>query len=111
MLGSSFEFDDAVQDTLVRAWCALDGFEGRASLRSWRHRIATNVCLDMRRARSGRAGPREVAWLEPDRVGGRRSARRRLAADLRDRSQGGSPTPWPGHLRTVRPDGRPSRPT
>jgi RNA polymerase sigma-70 factor, ECF subfamily len=55
MLGSSFEADDAVQETMVRAWKNLDGFEGRSSARSWLYRIATNVCLDMLRSRQRRA--------------------------------------------------------
>ncbi|HEX2192515.1 MAG TPA: sigma-70 family RNA polymerase sigma factor [Acidimicrobiales bacterium] len=55
MLGSVFEADDAVQETMVRAWRAMDGFEGRSSLRSWIYRIATNVCLDMLRGRERRA--------------------------------------------------------
>src|SRR5688572_29828702 len=55
MLGSTFEADDAVQDTMVKAWRAADGFEGRSSVRSWLYRIATNVCLDMLRGRQRRA--------------------------------------------------------
>ena len=82
MLGSPFEAEDAVQDTLLRAWRSLDRFEGRSALRSWLYRIATNVCLDMlggkeRRARPMDLGPArdpdgpvgeilpEVTWVEP----------------------------------------------
>jgi RNA polymerase sigma-70 factor (ECF subfamily) len=82
MLGSPFEAEDAVQDTLLRAWRALERFEGRASLRSWLYRIATNVCLDMLDGRERRARPMdlnearsphgpigeilpEVTWIEP----------------------------------------------
>jgi RNA polymerase sigma-70 factor (ECF subfamily) len=82
MLGSPAEAEDAVQDTLLRAWRALERFEGRSSVRSWLYRIATNVCLDMldgrqRRARPMDLGPArppdgpigkilpEVTWLEP----------------------------------------------
>ena len=82
MLGSPVEAEDAVQDTMMRAWRSLDRFEGRAQLRSWLYRIATNVCLDMldgrkRRARPMDLGPArdpqsvldrglpEVTWIEP----------------------------------------------
>jgi RNA polymerase sigma-70 factor (ECF subfamily) len=81
MLGSPFDAEDAVQDTLLRAWRSLDRFEGRAALRSWLYRIATNVCLDMlqgskRRARPMDLGPAgepvaenlrtpDVPWLQP----------------------------------------------
>src|SRR5213079_291555 len=82
MLGSPFEAEDAVQETLLRAWRSLDRFEGRASLRSWLYRIATNVCLDLLKGRERRARPMdlgpsrepeaanlnslpEVTWIEP----------------------------------------------
>jgi RNA polymerase sigma-70 factor, ECF subfamily len=81
MLGSAFDAEDAVQDTMVRAWRSLDGFDGRASLRTWLYRIATNVCLDALAARERRVRPMEerepgsvddplearprTHWLEP----------------------------------------------
>ncbi|GII99845.1 RNA polymerase sigma-70 factor (ECF subfamily) [Sediminihabitans luteus] len=57
MLGSSFEADDAVQDTFVRAWRSYERFEGRSSLRSWLYRIATNVCFDALAGRQRRERP------------------------------------------------------
>jgi RNA polymerase sigma-70 factor (ECF subfamily) len=82
MLGSAFEAEDAVQETMLRAWRSVERFEGRSALRTWLYRIATNVCLDMlngkeRRARPMDLGPArtadaplgdvlpEVTWIEP----------------------------------------------
>src|ERR1700749_655207 len=81
MLGSPFDAEDAVQETFIRAWRGIDRFEGRAALRSWLYRIATNVCLDMLNGREKRARPMDlgparepvignlntpdVPWLQP----------------------------------------------
>ena len=82
MLGSPFEAEDAVQETMLRAWRGLDRFQGRAALRSWLYRIATNVCMDSLNSRNKRARPMdlgpsrepieanlntlpEVTWIEP----------------------------------------------
>ncbi|MGE4054477.1 MAG: RNA polymerase subunit sigma-70, partial [Vicinamibacterales bacterium] len=81
MLGSAFDAEDAVQETMVRAWRNLGRFEERSSVKTWLHRIATNVCLDALSARSRRARPMEEGpagtvedmleerprthWLEP----------------------------------------------
>ena len=80
MLGSLQDAEDALQDTLLSAWQGLDGFEGRASVRTWLYRIATNRCLNARRSASRRlakewdmpaveppepTGFGEIPWLEP----------------------------------------------
>lgn len=82
MLGSAFEAEDAVQETMLRAWRKLDQFEGRAAITSWLYRIATNVCLTMLDGRKRRARPMDIGgpgsavapelgtlpeatWLEP----------------------------------------------
>jgi RNA polymerase sigma-70 factor (ECF subfamily) len=82
MLGSAFEAEDAVQETLIRGWRAIDRFEGRAALKTWLYRIATNVCFDMLKGRQRRARPMdlgpastfntplpaplpEMTWVEP----------------------------------------------
>lgn len=83
MLGSAFEAEDAVQETLLRAWRSFDRFEGRAAIRSWLYRITTNVCLDMLNGKKNRATPMdlgparsadpanlgdplpEITWIEP----------------------------------------------
>jgi RNA polymerase sigma-70 factor (ECF subfamily) len=60
ILGSAFEAEDAVQETFIRAWRAYDKFEGRAALRSWLYKIATNVCFDMKGASQRRARPIDI---------------------------------------------------
>src|SRR5207244_828635 len=80
MLGSFQDAEDALQDTLLAAWQSFGGFEGRASIRTWLYRIATNRCLNARRSASRRPAKEwdvpnveppeptrlgEIVWLEP----------------------------------------------
>jgi len=60
MLGSGSEAEDAVQETMIKAWRNLDRFEGRASLKSWLYKIATNVCVDQLRGPQRRARPMDL---------------------------------------------------
>lgn len=65
MLGSASEAEDAVQETFVRAWRAWERFEGRSSVATWLHRIATNVCIDMNRSPQRRARPVDLGPQRP----------------------------------------------
>src|SRR3982074_1813083 len=59
MMGAGSEAEDAVQETMVRAWASIDRFEGRSSLRTWLYTIANNICIDMLRSPQRRARPME----------------------------------------------------
>src|SRR5688572_15693725 len=98
MLGSAFEAEDAVQETFLRAWRSFDRFEGRAALRSWLYRIATNVCLDMLNGRERRARPMDLG-----------PAREPVEANLNTLSEATWIQPVPDGL--VVPDGDPAEVT
>ena len=96
MLGSSFEAEDAVQETMVRAWNGLDRFMGRSHIRSWLYRICTNVCLDMLASR------RRRAQLIDDHSP-------RIVGSVLEVSPGEAPTTVPSHVDSVGPsDGDPA---
>ena len=67
MLGSFPDADDAVQETMIRAWRGMAGFEGRSAVRTWLHRIATNVCLNLLKERGRRALPMDLGPATPAR--------------------------------------------
>ena len=87
MLGSPFEAEDAVQETMLRAWRALDRFDGRSELGTWLHSIATNVCLDMLKGRRRRAVPMDFG-----------PAQAPLAENLNVRPEATWVLPLPGSL-------------
>ena len=92
MLGSVYDAEDLVQETYVRAWRSYDRFEGRSSMRTWLHRIATNACLTALDGRGRRALPAEAegadGWIGPfpadpaDSVTDRESVRLAFVAGL-----------------------------
>src|SRR5580658_6720821 len=105
MLGSPFDAEDAVQDTMMRAWREHGRFEGRSSLRTWLYRIATNVCIDMLRSRGRRSVPMD---LEPPSTldGGSRS----IGTDRRPRLRSMSMQTFVAiRYSQVRSDERPSK--
>jgi RNA polymerase sigma-70 factor (ECF subfamily) len=95
MLASPFEAEDAVQETFIRAWRGYDRFEGRAALRSWLYRVATNVCLDLLDSRKRRARPMDIG-----------PAREPVAANLSTRPEATWIEPIPDEL--VAPEGDPA---
>jgi len=97
MLASFDDAEDAVQETLLRAWRGRDGFDGSGLFRAWLYRIASNVCLDMLRRSSHRAAVlrsfAEVPWLQPTRTGCWPRRPPRPSSPMRRRSTG-RPSSW-----------------
>jgi RNA polymerase sigma-70 factor (ECF subfamily) len=93
MLASPFEAEDAVQETFLRAWRGYSSFEGRSAIKTWLHRIATNVCLDMLRGRQHRARPMDLG-----------PAREPVEANLRTRPEVTWIEPIPDNLIAAEPD-------
>jgi RNA polymerase sigma-70 factor (ECF subfamily) len=94
MLGSAFDAEDAVQETLTRAWRAYDRFEGRSEIRTWLYRIASNVCFDALRGRQRRALPMEM-------TGATRAADGLIGAPL---PESAFVEPVPGNIVSTHPD-------
>ena len=93
MLGSAFDAEDAVQETLTRAWRSYDRFEGRSEIRTWLYRIASNVCFDALRGRQRRALPMEM-------TGATRAAEGLIGTPL---PESAFVEPAPGNIVSTRP--------
>ncbi|MDQ6772379.1 MAG: sigma-70 family RNA polymerase sigma factor [Candidatus Dormibacteraeota bacterium] len=95
MLASPFDAEDAVQESFMRAWRSRDRYEGRAAVRSWLYRIATNVCLDMLKGKDRRTRPMDLG-----------PAREPVEANLSTRSEATWIEPIPDS--SISPEGDPA---
>ena len=94
MIGSGAEAEDAVQETMVRAWKSVDKLQERAALKAWLFRIANNVCLDMLRSAQRRATPMDMGPSSThDTPLGRAAGRQRVRAPDRRREGARATTP------------------